>query len=68
VPNRDLVGIRIDPRIKAALERAAATDDYRASALARRIVTHWLQAYGWLNNERPDAAAIRSRLIMLLGP
>jgi hypothetical protein len=68
VSDIDLVGIRIDPRVKAALERAAATDDCRASALARRIVTHWLQAYGWLNNEKPDAAAIRSRLVMLLGP
>jgi hypothetical protein len=68
VSNRDLVGIRIDASIKAALERAAATADCRASALARRIVTHWLQAYGWLNNEKLDAAAIRSRLVALLGP
>jgi uncharacterized heparinase superfamily protein len=50
------------------LERAAATDDCRASALARRIVTHWLQAYGWLNDKRPDPAVIQSRLIALLGP
>jgi len=68
MPNRDLVGIRIDPRVKAALEQAAAMKDCGASALARRIVTHWLNAYGWLNDEKPDATAIRSRLIALLGP
>ena len=66
--NRDLVGVRINPRVKAALEQAAAVNDCGASALARRIVTHWLQAHGWLNDEKPDAAAIRARLVALLGP
>ncbi len=68
MPNRDLVGIRVDPYVKAALERAAVAVDCRASALARTIVTHWLQAYGWLDDEKPDPDVVRLRLIALLGP
>jgi hypothetical protein len=68
VPNRDLVGIRVDPYVKAALERAAAAADCRASTLARTIVTQSLQAHGWLDDEKPDPDVVRSRLIALLGP
>jgi hypothetical protein len=42
----DPIGIRLDPAEKAALERAAATDDRSISALGRKIIVEWLRKNG----------------------
>ncbi len=46
------LGIRVMPEIKAALEKAAADDDRTVSAMAERILRQWLQAKGYLPEER----------------
>jgi hypothetical protein len=41
--------IRLDPAVKAALEKAAADDRRTASAMAQKIIEYWLKANGKLS-------------------
>jgi hypothetical protein len=40
--------MRLDPDVKAALERAAADDDRSVSSLVERILKEWLRDKGYL--------------------
>jgi hypothetical protein len=40
--------MRLDPEIKAALEKAAADDDRSVSSLVERILKEWLREKGYL--------------------
>jgi len=42
------LGVRLDPDVKAALERAAQADDRSLSALIAKIVAEWVRREGWL--------------------
>ena len=42
------IGFRIDPEIKAALERAAKDDERSVSSLVTLIVRNWLQERDYL--------------------
>jgi len=42
------LGLRIEPEVKAALERAAKDDDRSVSGLVERIVKAWLVDKGYL--------------------
>lgn len=46
------LGVRVEPEIKAALERAAKDDDRSVSGLVERILKAWLVEKGYL----PEAA------------
>lgn len=48
MPKTDPIGVRLDPEVKAALERAAAADDRSLSAMAHKIIAEWLRKNGWL--------------------
>ena len=40
--------MRLDPDVKAALEKAAADDDRSVSSLVERILKEWLRERGYL--------------------
>jgi hypothetical protein len=42
------LGVRVEPEIKAALDRAAADDDRSVSSLVERILRAWLVDRGYL--------------------
>jgi hypothetical protein len=42
------LGVRLDPAVKAALEKAAEADDRPLSALIAKIVAEWVRREGWL--------------------
>jgi len=42
------LGVRLQPDVKAALERAATEDDRSLSSLVERILKEWLRAKGFL--------------------
>lgn len=44
----ETVGIRLETPERAALERAAQSDDRTISALGRKIIAEWLKANNWL--------------------
>jgi hypothetical protein len=44
--------MRLDPAIKAALERAAADDDQSVSSLVERVLKAWLTEKGYLPKQR----------------
>lgn len=44
----DPLPVRLEADERAALERAAASDDRSLSALARKVLAEWLRANGWL--------------------
>lgn len=46
MPKDHPIGIRFDPDVKTALERAAHEDERSVSTLVRIIVTEWLRAKG----------------------
>jgi hypothetical protein len=46
------LGVRLEPRERAALERAAAYDRRPLSAMLRKILVEWLVRHGWLEEER----------------
>jgi hypothetical protein len=48
----DPIGVRLEPEEKAALEKAAATDDRSLSALVRKILVEWLRKNGHLKAPR----------------
>lgn len=42
--------MRLDPGVKAALEKAAADDERSVSSLVERILKEWLRGKGYLEN------------------
>lgn len=42
------MNMRIDPAVKAALEKAAEMDSRSASAMAETILAEWLKTRGYL--------------------
>jgi hypothetical protein len=42
------LGFRVEPEIKAAIEKAAADDDRSVSSLIERILKEWLMRRGYL--------------------
>ena len=46
------LGFRVEPEIKAALERAAKDDDRSVSSLVERVLKAWLVERGYL--PKPD--------------
>ena len=48
------LGVRVQPDIKAALERAAAADDRSVSSLVERILRAWLIERGHLAQPAAD--------------
>lgn len=45
------LGVRVEPEIKDALERAAKADDRSVSSLVERILRGWLEERGFLTRE-----------------
>ncbi|HEX2526906.1 MAG TPA: hypothetical protein VHL31_11510 [Geminicoccus sp.] len=45
------LGVRLQPDVKAALEKAAKDDMRSLSSLMEKIVTEWLRERGYLPNE-----------------
>ena len=48
--------MRLDPQIKAAVERAAKADDRSVSSLVERILRGWLIENGHLNPSGREAS------------
>lgn len=42
------LGVRVEPEVKEALERAAKEDDRSISSLVERILKQWLMEKGYL--------------------
>ncbi len=42
------LGVRVEPEIKEALERAAKDDDRSVSSLVERVLKSWLTEKGYL--------------------
>lgn len=49
---KDVLGIRLEPDEKAALEKAAAKDDRSLSAMARKLIVDALRKAGHLKAPR----------------
>jgi hypothetical protein len=47
-PVKQMFGIRFDPAVKKALERAAADDRRPVSTLVQLIVADWLKEKGYM--------------------
>ncbi|MFZ6762129.1 ribbon-helix-helix protein, CopG family [Pseudoroseomonas sp. WGS1072] len=45
------LGFRVEPEIKAALEKAAKDDDRSVSSLVERILKAWLTEKGYLPSQ-----------------
>lgn len=43
------LGFRVDPEVKAAIEKAAQADDRSVSSLIERILKDWLRRRGYLS-------------------
>jgi len=50
---------RVDPEIKAALERAAVADARSLSAMIERILAEWLRRRGYLPKASPRGTRYR---------
>lgn len=48
------LGVRLQPDVKAALERAAKQDVRSVSSLVEKIVVEWLRANGHLASGQPS--------------
>jgi len=46
------LGFRVEPDLKAALEKAAKDDDRSVSSLVERILKAWLTERGYLPKDR----------------
>jgi hypothetical protein len=55
------LGFRVEPELKAALERAAADDGRSVSGMAERILREWLIANSYLSKPKPNPRARRER-------
>ena len=53
------LGVRVEPEIKEALERAANADDRSVSSLVERILKTWLQDNKWLETPKPLELHVR---------
>jgi hypothetical protein len=42
------LGIRLDPAVKVALEKAAQDDARSVSSLVQKVIAEWLRAKGYL--------------------
>ena len=42
------IGIRVEPEIKAAIEKAAEDDRRTVAALIEKVMVEWLQTKGYL--------------------
>jgi len=49
------LGFRVDPEIKAALERAAVADGRSVSAMVERLLAEGLRRRGYLPKASPQA-------------
>lgn len=49
--NKEAIGLRVQPHIKAALEQAAKDDCRPLSSLVEKIVVEWLHSAGRLKPE-----------------
>jgi len=47
------LGVRVEPEIKEALERAAKDDDRSVSSMTERILRRWLIEHGYLPADPP---------------
>ena len=48
MPRTAAIGIRVEPAIKNAAERAAAADRRTVASLVEKILVEWLQEHGHL--------------------
>jgi len=55
------LGVRVQPEIKAAVERAAKDDDRSVSSLVERILQEWLRARGYLSEAAEKQRPRRGR-------
>ena len=46
------LGVRVEPEIKEALERAAKDDDRSVSSLVERVLKAWLVERGYLTQSK----------------
>lgn len=51
----ETLGIRLEPDVRDALERAAIADDRKVSTMASKLLTKVLAEKGWLKREVPRA-------------
>ena len=47
------LGVRVEPEIKAALEKAATDDHRSASSLIQKALAEWLREHGYLGKPKP---------------
>lgn len=47
------LGVRVQPEVKAALEKAAADDLRSISSLIEKVLTEWLREKGYLTRPAP---------------
>lgn len=47
----DPIGIRFDPAVRVALEKAAKADDRNLSSMINKLVSEGLRAGGWLKDQ-----------------
>ena len=53
-----MIAVRITPSEFAALREAADTDERTVSALARRILAHWLKSQGFIQESNGEDQGI----------
>ena len=53
------LSFRVEPEVKAALEKAAMDDDRSVSALVERVLKEWLGRRGYLPRELPSGRSRR---------
>ena len=46
------LGVRVQPEIKAALERAAADDHRSMSSMIEKLLAEWLTEHGYLGKPK----------------
>ena len=52
MPKTAAIGVRVDPKIKEAAERAAADDHRSVASLLEKLLTEYLIEKGYLNVSR----------------
>lgn len=52
MPKTAAIGVRVDPKIKEAAERAAADDHRSVASLLEKLLTEYLIEKGYLNGSR----------------
>lgn len=59
MPKTSALGLRVEPAVKAALEKAAKDDRRSVASLVEKILSEWLEGRGYLPTD--DAAAAGKR-------